>query len=295
MASVPIEPGANVLLGYPPEARLLIVNADDFGMCQAENEATVRAIREGLASSCTLMMPCPWALHAIQLLKENPRIPFGVHLTAISEYAYYRWGPLSHPEEVPSLVDKSGHFYHEDRMPELLDDVVLAELETEFRAQIEAVLAAGLKPTHLDSHCNVHVRREDITNMAVNLAKEYGLALRVDGKPFIQGLQSGGYPTNDHDTLDSYHLATNDKPAIYYRLLRELPAGLSEWALHPAEGSAELRAITPSWPTRQADLDFLVSEEARDLVREEKIAILSYEPLRELWSRRAQSQHEGDD
>lgn len=288
-------PHANALLGYPPEARLLIVNADDFGMCQAENEATIRAIRDGVASSCTLMMPCPWALHAIQLLKENPFIPFGVHLTAISEYAYYRWGPLTRPEGVPSLVDENGHFYREDRMPEMLDGIVLEELEVEFRAQIEAVLAAGLRPTHLDSHCNVHVRLASIFDMTVGLAKEYGLALRLSRRSFIERLQSQGYPTNDYDALDSYHIPTGDKPDIYYRLLRELPAGLSEWALHPAVGTAELQAITSSWPTRQADFEFLVSEEARHLVQREKITILTYEPLRELWSSRAQGQHKGDD
>jgi predicted glycoside hydrolase/deacetylase ChbG (UPF0249 family) len=55
----------NSLLGYPADARLLIINADDFGMCHAVNEASLRALKEGLASSCSLMTPCPWALHAL--------------------------------------------------------------------------------------------------------------------------------------------------------------------------------------------------------------------------------------
>jgi predicted glycoside hydrolase/deacetylase ChbG (UPF0249 family) len=274
---------ASALLGYPPEARLLILNADDFGMCYAENEATIRAIKQGLTSSCTLMIPCPWALHGIHLLRENPSIPFGVHLTAVSEYAYYRWGPLTCPEKVPSLVDETGHFYSEDRIPEFLEQVNLAELETEFRAQIEAVLAAGLRPTHLDSHCNIHLRRENVFDMTVNLAREYGLALRVSGRPFIEKLRRQGYPTNDHNLLDSYDLDTQDKPARYHKLLRELPAGLSEWAMHPGIGSTELQAITPSWHVRQADFDFLMSQKARDLVKEEGIITLSYESLQELW------------
>jgi predicted glycoside hydrolase/deacetylase ChbG (UPF0249 family) len=264
-------------------------------MCQAQNEATIRAIRDGVASCCTLMMPCPWALHAIQLLKESPSVPFGVHLTAISEYAYYRWGPLTRSKQVPSLIDENGYFYHEDRMPEFLDAVVLKELEAEFRTQIEAVLAEGLTPTHLDSHCNVHVRRASVFDMTAKLAIEYGLALRLSGGPLIRRLQDQGYPTNDHDVLDSYHIPAADKPDAYYRLLRELPAGLSEWALHPAVGNAELRAITPSWPTRQADLDFLVSEQARDMISKEKITILSYEPLQDLWSGGARLLHEGND
>ena len=280
----------NAWLGYPPEARLLILNADDFGMCHAENEATIRAIRQGLASSCSLMMPCPWALHAIQLLAQNPSIPFGVHLTAVSEYAHYRWGPLTCPGHVPSLVDEAGYFYREERIPEFLEQVNLAELEREFRAQIKAALATGLKPTHLDSHCNIHLRRESIFDMVVGLAREYELALRVSGWPFIDKVQGQGYPTNDYDLLDSYHVSAGDKLAHYCKLLQELPAGLSEWALHPGIGDAELQAITPSWPIRQADYDFLVSPAARDLVREEGIIILSYEPLQKVWRNGAHPQ-----
>jgi len=273
----------NELLGYPPAARLLILNADDFGMCQAENEATIQAIKQGLASSCTLMIPCPWGLHGIHLLQENPDIPFGVHLTAVSEYTHYRWGPLIPAEKVPSLVDEAGCFYSEDRIPEFLEQVNLAELETEFRTQIEAVLATGLKPTHLDSHCHIHTRREDIFEMTVHLAGEYRLALRASTGPFITKLQGQGFPTVDHEVLDSYRIETHNKPFQYHKLLQELPAGLSEWAMHPALGNIELQAITSSWPVRQADFDFLMSEEARDIIREEGIIILSYEPLQKLW------------
>ena len=273
----------SALLGYPPEARLLILNADDFGMCYAENEATIRAIQHGLASSCSLMMPCPWALHGAHLLKQNPSIPFGVHLTAVSEYAHYRWGPLTCPDQVPSLVDEAGYFYNEKRIPEFLERVNLAELEIEFRAQIEATPAAGLKPTHIDSHCNIHLRREDILDMVVDLACEYGLALRVSSRPFIEKLQRQGYPTNDYDLLDSYHVDATDKLAHYCKLLRELPAGLSEWALHPGIGSQELQAITATWPIRQADFDFLMSQAARDVIREEGIIILSYASLQAAW------------
>jgi predicted glycoside hydrolase/deacetylase ChbG (UPF0249 family) len=287
--TVPGDVKTHVRLGYAPDARLLILNADDFGMCHTENEATLQAITQGLASSCSLMMPCPWALHAIHRLQENPSIPLGVHLTAVSEYTYYRWRPLTCPQEVPSLVDEAGFFYSEARIPELLARVKLSELETEFVAQIEALLAAGLKPSHLDSHCDIHLRREDIFDMTVDLARAYGLALRVSSQPFIEKLQRQGYPTNDHDYLDSYRLDTRDKLARYSQLLHELPAGLNEWALHPGFASPELQAITPSWPVRQADFDFLMSPVARDIVQREGIIILSYEPLQEAWTNTSRS------
>lgn len=275
---------ASQLLGYPPDARLLIINTDDFGMCYSENEATIRAIEEGLASSCSIMMPCPWSLHGIHLLKTHPHIPFGVHLTVISEYSYYRWGPLAPAAAVPSLLDEVGYFYSEARMEDLLQQADLKELEREFRTQIEAVLDTGLEPTHIDSHCGVHERREDIFDMTVDLAREYGLALRVGKTSFIQKLQGQGYVTNDHDVLDSYRIEPADKPARYHKLLRELPAGLSEWGIHPAVDSPELRAITKTWPTRQADFEFAMSQEAHDIIEEESIIILDYRPLHKLWS-----------
>jgi predicted glycoside hydrolase/deacetylase ChbG (UPF0249 family) len=142
----------NRLLGYPLDARLLIINADDFGMCQAINEAIFRALKKGLLRSTTLMVPCPWALHAMHFLADHGEIPFGVHLTVISEWLDYRWGPLTSRQKVPSLIDKAGYFYTFEHMPEFLAQVRLDQLEMEFRAQIEAVLAAGLTPTHLDWH-----------------------------------------------------------------------------------------------------------------------------------------------
>ncbi len=154
----------NRLLGYPPDARLLIINADDFGMCNSTNEAITQTLLEGTVRSTTLMAPCPWALHAMRFLKDHPEIPFGVHLTIISDQADYRWGPVTPREKVPSLVDAAGYFYDFEHMPALLARVRLNELEVEFRSQIEAVLAAGLQPDHLDWHATGNLAGKVIQN-----------------------------------------------------------------------------------------------------------------------------------
>src|SRR5919202_4766636 len=77
------ESETNTRLGYPFDARLLIINADDFGMCHAINDAILRSLKDGVVCSTSVMVPCPWALHAMHLLAENPDIPFGIHLTVI--------------------------------------------------------------------------------------------------------------------------------------------------------------------------------------------------------------------
>jgi hypothetical protein len=80
------------LLDFAPDARVLIINADDFGMYHAINAAVVQSIEDGIASSCSLMVPCPWALHAMQLLYERPEIPFGIHLTLVCDTNHYAGG-----------------------------------------------------------------------------------------------------------------------------------------------------------------------------------------------------------
>ena len=133
----------NRLLGYPPDARLLILNADDFGMCHATNAGIIRALMAGVVQSTSLMAPCPWAAHALHWLQAHPDVPFGVHLTAICDSEDYRWGPLTCREHVPSLVDETGAFYTMAHMPAFLAQANQDEIEVEFRAQIERVLAAG--------------------------------------------------------------------------------------------------------------------------------------------------------
>lgn len=277
----------NRLLGYPDDARLLIINADDFGMCHAVNEAVLQSLQAGVVCSTTLMVPCPWAIHAMQLLAQNPSIPFGVHLTAIGDNPHYRWRPVTCSDHVPSLVDETGHFYSSDRVSEFLARVRLDDLETEFRSQIETVLAANLRPTHLDWHAIRIHKRPDIFDVMFTLAREYGLALRVRERDLIDRVQSQGLPCNDYDFLDGYSLVANGKPAPYAQLLRDLPPGLSEWAFHPGLDNAELRTIEPgSWQVRQTDFEFAISAEAREIIRQERIILLSYQPLQQLWQSR---------
>ncbi len=278
-------PQANALLGYPNEARLLIINADDFGMCHSNNEATLRALTEGVATSTSLMAPCPWAPHAMRLLRERPDIPFGVHLTLICEFSDYRWGPITPADRVPSLVDASGHFVRDEQQAELLAQARREDVEHEFQAQIERVLGAGLRPSHLDFHCLADGGREDIFELTLELANEYGLAMRVHDRARAASLRRAGLPANDHGVLESYRLDPAEKQARYAQLLRDLPPGLNEWAGHPAVGTAESRVLEPdTWPVRRTDFDFLTSAEARQIIAEEQIVLLDYRALQRVWA-----------
>jgi predicted glycoside hydrolase/deacetylase ChbG (UPF0249 family) len=257
-------------------------------MCHATNAAIFRSMTEGVVGSTTLMVPCAWASQAMRLLAENPAISFGVHLTVIGDGLDYRWKPLTCREKVSSLVDETGHFYNSERIPEFLAQAKLDEVEIEFRAQIDTVLAAGLNPTHLDWHSIRIHKRPELLDVMFKLAREYGLALRVRERPLIEKVQHQGLPCNDYDFLDSYGLGSVGKLDRYLQALRELPAGLSEWAVHPGLENAELLAIEGDGAAvRQADLDCMVSPQFREVIQQEGITLLSYQPLQEVWQGRS--------
>jgi predicted glycoside hydrolase/deacetylase ChbG (UPF0249 family) len=273
------------LLGFPADARVLIINLDDFGMYHAINAAVVSSIEEGVASSCSLMVPCPWALHAMHLLRQKPEIPFGIHLTLFCDTTHYRWGPLSAREKVPSLLAETGELFTPAQVPELLARARLDEVEFEFRAQVEAVVDAGLTPTHLDWHCLADGGRDDILDLTVALAAEYGLAVRVWLEPGRQKMRQRGLPVVDHDFLDSFALDIDGKSARYAELLRDLPVGLSEWAVHPGLGNEESQAIDPGgWRVRRTDYEFLTSPQARELLQQEGIVVTDYRTIQQAWS-----------
>ena len=275
---------ANRLLGYADDARLLIINADDFGMCHSINEAILDAWRNGVVSSTTLMVVCPWAPHAMSILKRNPTLPFGVHLTLSRNAHWYRWGPISARAALPSLIDESGYFYSDNRIPELLAQAKIEEVEAEFRAQIMSVLAYDIEPTHLDWHCLADGGRSDIFELTLELAKEFGLAMRIHDRGLARRLLVDGLPANDHDCLDSFRYDPAQKQGQFEALLRKLPSGISEWAVHPSLGNAEAQAMEPrQWQVRRSDYEFAIAPETRTVMAEEGIVLLDYRSIQAVW------------
>lgn len=274
------------LLGFPPDARVLIVNCDDLGMHESVNTAVIEAIERGIASSCSLMVPCPGAPRAMRMLRDRPDIPFGIHLTLVRDAEHLRWGPLSAKGTVASLLDERGELFTAGRRAELLARARPDEVEREFRAQLAAVADAGLTPTHLDWHCLADGGSQDIFELTVALAGEYGLAVRVWLDGGRRAARGRGLPVVDHDFLDSFALDIDGRAARYAELLRALPPGLTEWAVHPGLGDERSRAAEPGggWRVRHGDHAFLTSPDARQLLRDEGIVVIDYRPLQRLWA-----------
>ena len=276
------------LLGFAPDARVLIVNCDDFGMHDAINAAVVDSIENGIASSASLMLPCPAAASAMRLLRERPHIPFGIHLALIRDSREDCWGPIAAKADVPSLLDPgTGELYVDTpaQRTALLAEARLTDIERELRAQIDAVVDAGLAPTHLDWHCLADGGRADILDLAMVLAEEYGLAARVWLDEGRRKARDQGKPVVDNAFLDSYAIGLDGRAETCARMLRELPRGLTEWAVHPAHGDEPRQTIEPSgWQIRRSDHAFLTSAQAREILEQESITLIDYRPLQVAWN-----------
>ena len=150
-------------LGYSPETKLLIIHADDIALSHSENQASFEAMDKGSINSGSIMVPCPWFLEVADHVKTNPDLDLGVHLTFTAEWKHYKWGPVLGKEKVPSLVNEAGYFY--DNVSDMAKNAKAEEVEQEIKAQIEQVIAVGIKPTHLDSHMGALFRTPELFSL----------------------------------------------------------------------------------------------------------------------------------
>jgi predicted glycoside hydrolase/deacetylase ChbG (UPF0249 family) len=168
----------------------LLVRADDMGVAQSVNQACIKSYKDGIVKSVEVIVPGPWFLDAVRLLKENPEIDVGVHLALTSEWERVKWRPLTN---APSLVDSNGYFYPTTRQrPDfpsgtgLIDaNPKLEEIERELRAQIEtAQRHLGKRVTHISSHMITAVATPELRAITERLANEYGLKMETPGLKF---------------------------------------------------------------------------------------------------------------
>lgn len=182
------------------EARELIINVDDIGIHLGAVEAAVGAIVDGVAESGSVMTVCPGTRRALELLAEQPRVPVGVHLTLLADFAHAPWSPLT----TGVTLQDDGRLLTIERRDQLLARADIREVEAEFRAQIEVLLGTGIRPTHLDWHCLADAGRTDIFDLTLRLADEYGTSVRAWSEHGRAALRDRGLPVQDQPFLDSF-------------------------------------------------------------------------------------------
>jgi predicted glycoside hydrolase/deacetylase ChbG (UPF0249 family) len=290
LAKAKVRPSSLVeRLGYERDARLLIVHADDVGMIHSVNAACFHALASGLVNSASIMVPCPCFPEAAAFAREHPELDLGIHLTLTSERPTYRWGPVMPPEEVPSLVGPDGYF-HRPWVREICINPREAELE--LRAQIEKGYAAGLRPTHFDSH---HARLQStdrvLFEIYLRLGREFGLPV-LNAHNWLAAAPSR-YNLLDRDDIVIDRVITIEPdisaerwPQFYRHAVETLTPGVTEFLIHPGWNDAELRAFSqnsPNWGAewRQRDFDFFTGDEFRDLLARHELRLITWREIGE--------------
>lgn len=166
-------------LGYPSGKRVLIMHVDDAGMSWDSNEGTIRSIRDGVANSCSVMMPCPWVPDMVRYIKENPEVDAGLHLTMTSEWKKYRWGPLMGKPAVPTLVDEEGALWRSVAL--VVENASPDEIEAEIRAQLDRARTMGFEPTHLDSHMGTLFADVEFLKRYIKVGVEHQIPVMFPG------------------------------------------------------------------------------------------------------------------
>ncbi len=266
-------------LGYAPDAKLLLINCDDLGLTHASNVGTYDALRSGVASSATLMVPCPWARDAAQAHRGEA---VGVHLTLNAEHETYRWGPLTHS---PSLLDGDGGFPR--TVEDVWDHADLEEVRKECAAQIERAIVWGFDVTHLDSHMGTLQLRAEFFDVYLDMAVEYQLPLRMSGAsteraigfPFRKLAAEEGIVFPDHFV---YVRGVGARRAVE-QTLNDLRPGVTEVYFHPAIDTRELRAACGDWAARVEDHEFLTHDPSLPaLIERVGAQVISWRDLRDL-------------
>jgi predicted glycoside hydrolase/deacetylase ChbG (UPF0249 family) len=266
-------------LGHGPDDRLLIISCDDLGQCHAANLGAYDALRSGLATTASLMVPCPWARDAAAGYRGED---VGVRLTLNSELERYRWGPITH---APSLLDGDGGFPR--TVDDLWDHADLDEVRREVRAQVERAILWGFDVSHLDSHLAALQLRPEFFDVYLDLAVELGLPLRLSGAsseraigfPFRRLAAEAGVVFPDHLIVARPSVGSR---RVLEEVVDSLRPGVTEISIRPAVDTPELRAVTSDWEARVDDHRLTADDGLRDAFDAAGVIRIGYRPLREL-------------
>ena len=283
--------------------RYLIVNADDFGMCEAADDAVIRLFEAGRLHSSTIMFPCPASARAARFAAEHPEYAIGVHLTLTSEWKTYRWKPLTGGA---TLRDEAGFMWHSTEDVER--NASYPDIQAEIEAQLRAALDSGMKPSHLDNHMGTlygnRTGRLGLLKLALKFCGQKGYAYRLytkaeksmtpRGTPWpvyrlsavVTSLMAKRYRVilPDYLLFPDWTRELSEGGYEHYRreILRQwtaIPEGVTETFLHPALETDELKAITPNWFQRVWEYDLMNDPATHAFLAEHGVTMISYRDL----------------
>ena len=284
-------------LGFPADAIVLILHADDIGMCEEANMSAKNYMESGHIQSGAVMMPCDYAVDMIQWAKEHPNQDIGLHLTLTSEWKTWRWPSLTPVEQVPGLIDPEGNMWRSVR--EVATHASPEEVASEIRAQMEKAISLGYRPNHIDTHMGTLYAHPLYTKAYLDLAEEFQIpAMVIDlEKPgVVEAFRSQGYPLNDEmigyinayslPKLDYFYSAPNgenyeDKCQKFFELIDSIEPGLTEIIFHPSVESENLKTITNSWKQRVWEAKMFADPKVKQYLQDKGIIFTNWKEVME--------------
>ncbi len=298
-------------LGYPKGAKVVILHVDDVGMSYDSNEGAINAIVNGTATSCSVMMPCPWVPAFAHYMKVHPGIDAGLHLTLTSEWKDYRWGPLAGKSAVPGLVDAEGDLW--PSVEEVVKHATADEVYTEIKAQLDRARTMGFEPTHLDSHMGTLFAFPEFTQVYVKLGIENHIPVMMPAghdmliqkeMHFSDGavtqirmvgktLWNAGLPVLDDLYNDTYNWSVPDslkhddkklqqwRTAKYIAALKELKPGVTMMIMHCTATSEIFNHISDSGPLRRGDMLVMMDPVFKKALMDQNIILTTWRELME--------------
>ena len=286
-------------LGYPADARLLIIHADDLGVAHSKNAASISAWEENGINSASIMVPTPWFPEIAHYANKNPEFDLGLHLTLTSEWMFYKWDGVLPSNEISTLLNENNYFY--PTVADVVANADPAEIENEIRAQVERAYQFGLEPTHLDSHMGTLFSHPDFFEAYLKVGEEYQLPVLVPDNWIEEAMfaddevrerimqLSEEYPVHVQQVI----MLTSETPEsdwfeTYDEAIKNLEPGLNEILLHPAYDDAEMQAMTRNYyhnfeaAWRQRDYDYFTSQRVKDLLKEENIQLVTWREIKEV-------------
>jgi predicted glycoside hydrolase/deacetylase ChbG (UPF0249 family) len=278
-------------LGWPSAKRVIILHADDIGMCYEANASAQRALDKGLYRSAAAMVPCPWFNEMAAWCVAHPEHDVGLHLTLTSEWRYYRWSPVSPPDRVKGLLDPLGYLYRD--VPSVARSATAEEVATEIRAQVARARQLGIMPSHIDTHMGTLYSRPDYTQAYLQLATSEQIpAMVIDMTPRnLAKFRAQGYPITDvilkvladypMPKLDDFHSvgpgkSYEEKRQKFLDEVRALPPGLHEIIFHPSVETEGLKQITGSWQQRVWEDRLLADPAVQHSLKEQGIVVTDW-------------------
>lgn len=272
-------------LGYPKDAKLVIIHADDAGFAHSADSAIMLAYEKGAINSASIMVTCPWFPEIAAFAKKHPEMDWGIHLSLTSEWKYYKWAGVAPSSAIPSLLDKDGYLY--DSVEGFGTHMKVDEAEKEIRAQIEKAKAFGIRITHLDNHMGSILASAELMKMFQRVGKEYGLPvlapinyIRMLAPKLVPVIDTSGVIVDNF--IMAYQMTPADKWKNFYNYsLQHLKPGLNELVFHLGFDDDELKAVCTGHPDygsawRQQDYNYATSDEFKALLKAQGVYLVTW-------------------